>query len=135
MALEVERESLRQQLATLREKGTRPTEDDRRSLELQRSAMVAMVALGLQRLPDADHPRETKFGRFLRKWLIRWRFRWVRTVKVPIEVLVEQEVEKVVERPVEKIVKEILYVPILTDDPEAVRKFVDWHVSGAVRYY
>jgi hypothetical protein len=35
-------------------------------------------------------------------------------------VPVEKEVEKRVEVPVEKIVKEILYVPILTDDPEAV---------------
>ena len=44
VALEVERESLRQQLATLREKWTRQTEDDRRSLELQRSAMVARLS-------------------------------------------------------------------------------------------
>ena len=30
--------------------------------------------------------------------------------------------EKRVEVPVERVVKEILYVPILTDDPEAVRR-------------
>jgi hypothetical protein len=46
----------------------------------------------------------------------------VRSVKVPVEVPVEREVEKRVEVPVERVVKEILYVPILTDDPEAVRR-------------
>ncbi|TIS02909.1 MAG: hypothetical protein E5X13_08225 [Mesorhizobium sp.] len=30
--------------------------------------------------------------------------------------------EKRVEVPVEKVVKEILYVPVLTDDPDALRK-------------
>ena len=53
---------------------------------------------------------------------MKWRFRRMKTKRVPFEVLVEKEVEKIVERPTEKIVKEILYVPILTDDPEVVRR-------------
>lgn len=41
---------------------------------------------------------------------------------MPVEVPVDREVEKRVEVPVEKVVKEILYVPILTDDPDALRR-------------
>jgi hypothetical protein len=85
--------------------------------------LTAMVALGLQRIPEStSRKRESKLARFMRKWLVRWRFRRVRRIKVPVEKPVEKEVEKIVERPVEKIVKEILYVPVLTDDPEAVRR-------------
>ncbi len=39
-----------------------------------------------------------------------------------MEVPVEKEVEKKILVPYETVVKEILYVPILTDDPEAVRR-------------
>jgi hypothetical protein len=39
-----------------------------------------------------------------------------------VEVPVDREVEKRVEVTVEKIIKEILYVPVLTDDPDAVQK-------------
>jgi hypothetical protein len=85
--------------------------------------LTAMVALGLQRIPEStSRKQESKLARFMRKWLVRWRFRRVRTIKVPVEKPVEKEVEKIVERPVEKIVKEILYVPVLTDDPDAVRR-------------
>jgi hypothetical protein len=37
-------------------------------------------------------------------------------------VAFQAHAEKRVEVPVEKIIKEVLYVPILTDDPEAVRR-------------
>jgi hypothetical protein len=84
--------------------------------------ITAMVALALQRIgTQADIQRESKFSRLMRRMLLRWRWRRVRTVKVPVDVVVEKEVEKYVEVPVEKVVKEILYVPILTDDPEALR--------------
>ena len=84
--------------------------------------LTAMVALGLQRMPESDQRQESKLARFVRRWLIRWRYRRVKTVKVPVEVRVEKEVEKIVERPVEKVIKEIFYVPILTDDPDAVQR-------------
>ena len=50
-------------------------------------------------------------------------------VQVPVDRIVEKEVDRVVEvvvereveKPVEVLVKEIIYVPILTDDPEALR--------------
>lgn len=41
---------------------------------------------------------------------------------MPYEVFVEKEIEKRVEVPVERVIKEILYVPVLTDDPDAVRR-------------
>ncbi|MBL0408194.1 hypothetical protein JKG68_30370 [Microvirga aerilata] len=85
--------------------------------------LTAIVALGLQRSAEV---RETKGTRtlsdYLRRWLIRWRFKRTRKVQVPVEVTIEKEVEKRVEVPVEKIIKEVLYIPILTDDPEAVRR-------------
>ena len=85
--------------------------------------ITAMVALGLQRIAaQAETHSENRLT--LRRMLIRWRWRRVRTIKVPVEVLVEREVEKrvEVEVPVEKVIKEILYVPVLTDDPEALRR-------------
>ncbi len=85
--------------------------------------LTAMVALGLQKIAEGSTlKQESKLARFMRKWLVKWRFRRIKTKRVPFEVLVEKEVEKIVERPTEKIVKEILYVPILTDDPEVVRR-------------
>ena len=41
---------------------------------------------------------------------------------MPQEVIVEREVERKVEVPVDRVIKEILYVPVLTDDPEAIRR-------------
>lgn len=88
--------------------------------------ITAMVALALQRIgAQADVQRESKLSRLLRRMLLRWRWRRVR--KVTVEVPVDREVERRVEVPVEveKVLKEILYVPVLTDDPEALRRALD----------
>lgn len=88
--------------------------------------ITAMVALALQRIgAQPEVQRDSKLSRLLRRMLLRWRWRRVR--KVPVQVPVDREVEKRVEVPVEveKVVKEILYVPILTDDPEALRRALD----------
>lgn len=85
--------------------------------------ITAMVALALQRIgAQPEVQRDSKLSRLLRRMLLRWRWRRVR--KVPVQVPVDREVERRVEVPVEveKVVKEILYVPILTDDPEALRR-------------
>ena len=84
--------------------------------------LTAIVALALQSIAEDQRAREGKLSRLVRRVLLRWRWKRVRTVNVPVEVPVEKEVEKRVEVPVERVVKEILYVPILTDDPEAVRR-------------
>jgi hypothetical protein len=86
--------------------------------------LTAIVALALQSIASAEdqRAREGKLSRLVRRMLLRWRWKRVRTVNVPVEIAVEKEVEKRVEVPVERVVKEILYVPILTDDPEAVRR-------------
>ncbi|TPI29761.1 hypothetical protein FJW07_30090 [Mesorhizobium sp. B3-1-9] len=88
--------------------------------------ITAMVALALQRIgAQPEVQRDSKFSRLLRRMLLRWRWRRVRNV--PVQVPVDREVEKRIEVPVEveKVVKEILYVPILTDDPEALRRVLD----------
>lgn len=88
--------------------------------------ITAMVALALQRIgAQAEVQSDSKLSRLLRRMLLRWRWRRVR--KVPVQVPVDREVERRVEVPVEveKVVKEILYVPILTDDPEALRRALD----------
>ncbi|MER9406195.1 hypothetical protein NKI36_19390 [Mesorhizobium caraganae] len=88
--------------------------------------ITAMVALALQRIgAQPEVQRDSKLSRLLRRMLLRWRWRRVR--KVPVQVPFDREVEKRVEVPVEveKVVKEILYVPILTDDPEALRRALD----------
>ncbi len=85
--------------------------------------LTAMVALGLQNIAarTADNP-ETKLSKTLRRAIVNWR--WRRTKKIPfrVEVPVEKIVEKPVEVMVEKVVKEILYIPLLTDDPAAVKR-------------
>jgi hypothetical protein len=86
--------------------------------------MTAIVALALQRISSrAEERRESKLSRLLRRLLVTWRWKRVKTVSVtvPVEVMVERQVEKRVEVPVETVVKEILYVPLLTDDPELVQ--------------
>ncbi|TIT18727.1 MAG: hypothetical protein E5W70_28115 [Mesorhizobium sp.] len=88
--------------------------------------ITAMVALALQRIgAQPEVQRDSKLSRLLRRLLLRWRWRRVR--KVSVQVPVDREVERRVEVPVEveKVVKEILYVPILTDDPEALRRALD----------
>lgn len=88
--------------------------------------ITAMVALALQRIgAQPEGQQDSKLSRLLRRMLLRWRWRRVR--KVPVQVPFDREVEKRVEVPfeVEKVVKEILYVPILTDDPEALRRALD----------
>jgi hypothetical protein len=82
--------------------------------------MTAIVALALQRIGASQRPPPSALSRTLRRLIVNWRWRRVRSVTVPIEVQVPTEVERRVEVPVEVMVKEILYVPILTDDPELV---------------
>ena len=73
---------------------------------------AAMVALGLQRIASQSETqtKASKLSRLFRNILIRWRWKRVKTVSVVKEV------------PVEKIIKEILYIPLLTDDPAVVDK-------------
>jgi hypothetical protein len=47
-------------------------------------------------------------------------------------VPVEKEVEKRVEVPVEKVIKEVLYVPILTDDPDIVRRSLEQELPADI---
>lgn len=74
--------------------------------------ITAIVALGLQKigLSSASDLTPSKLSKLTRRLLLSWRWQRTRTMIITKEV------------PVEKIVKEILYVPILTDDPEAVKK-------------
>ncbi len=86
--------------------------------------LTAIAALGLQRTAEMrDQAPARPLSTYLRRWLINWRFR--RTKKVTVERVVEVPVEKIVEKlvevQVEKVIKEILYIPILTDDPEAIK--------------
>lgn len=95
--------------------------------------ITAMVALALQRIgAQPEVQRDSKLSRLLRRLLLRWRWRRVR--KVSVQVPVDREVERRVEVPVEveKVVKEILYVPILTDDPEALRRALDRELAPEV---
>jgi len=85
--------------------------------------MTALVSLELQKLGD-EGIRDRRAS-WSRRTYLTWRWRRVRTIKIPVEVPVEKEVEKRVEVPIEKIVKEIMYVPIFTDDPEALRRAMD----------
>ncbi|WP_292451456.1 hypothetical protein [Mesorhizobium sp.] len=95
--------------------------------------ITAMVALGLQRIAaQAESRSENRLPCLIRRLLLRWRWRRVRTVKVPVEVPVDREVEKRVEVPVEKVVKEILYVPVLIDDPDALRKALNEDLPAEV---
>ena len=77
--------------------------------------ITAIVALGLQRigLESARQEAPSPLSRLIRSILITWRWRRTKTVTITKEV------------PVEKIVKEILYIPILTDDPDTVMKSID----------
>jgi len=89
--------------------------------------MTALVALALQSLSVAEEKRMRggKLSHLVRRILLHWRWRRVRTVLTYVEVPVEKEVEKRVEVQVERVVKEILYVPILTDDPDEIRRALD----------
>ncbi|TPK92214.1 hypothetical protein FJ934_21185 [Mesorhizobium sp. B2-4-12] len=95
--------------------------------------ITAIVALGLQRIAaQAESRSESRLSRLIRRLLLRWRWRRVRTVKVPVEVPVDREVEKRIEVPIEKVVKEILYVPVLTDDPEALHRALNEELPAEV---
>ena len=88
--------------------------------------LTAIVALSLQNIASREETfKEGRLSRAIRYTLLKWRWRRVRTIRQSVEVPVEKEVEKRVEVPVERIIKEILYVPILTDDPEAVRRLMN----------
>jgi ElaB/YqjD/DUF883 family membrane-anchored ribosome-binding protein len=85
--------------------------------------LTAMVALALQGIASAE-PSERrapgKLSRLTRRMLLRWRWRRVRTLRVPVEVTVD------------RIIKEILYVPLLTDDPDAVRQSLKESLSPEI---
>lgn len=88
--------------------------------------LTAMVALGLQRTAELRDRKPVKpLRRFLRNWLVKWRFRRVKKIPYEVKVEVDKIVEKPVDRIVEKTVKEIVYVPLLTDDPEALKKALE----------
>ena len=84
--------------------------------------ITAIVALGLQKigLMTSAEIVPSKLSYLTRRLLLSWRWRRTRTK------IVEKEI------PVEKIVKEILYIPILTDDPEAVKKSLEESVPPEV---
>lgn len=88
--------------------------------------LTAMVALGLQRTAELrDRKPVRPLRRFLRNWLVKWRFRRVKRIPYEVKVEIEKLIEKPVDRIVEKTVKEIVYVPLLTDDPEALKKALE----------
>ena len=85
--------------------------------------MCAIVALGLQKIgltPITDQ-RRGGTSKLMRSYITGRRWKRVRTVTV----------EKVV--PVEKVIKEILYVPILTDDPEDLMKSLNSTLPDEIR--
>jgi hypothetical protein len=95
--------------------------------------ITAIVALGLQRTAEKrSNPSPKKLSNLLRKILLEWRFRRVKKIPFEVEVPVDREVEIIVEKPVEKIVKEILYVPVLTDNPEELRRAIAGELEAEV---
>ena len=86
--------------------------------------VTAIVALSLQRISsNSEKKAESKLSRLIRRRITKRRWTRIKTVSVPVpfEVAVEKIVEKRVEVPIETVIKEILYVPLLTDDPELVQ--------------
>ena len=86
--------------------------------------VTAIIALSLQRISsNSEQNSESKLSRLIRRRITKRRWTRVKTVSVPVpfEVAVEKIVEKRVEVPIETVIKEILYVPLLTDDPELVQ--------------
>ena len=91
-------------------------------------AATAILGEGLIRLSE-PRPRQRRamgLAGLLRRLLLSWRWQRVRTVErfvagPPVEKVVEKIVDKIVERPV----KEFIYVPLLTDDPDAVRSILE----------
>ena len=81
--------------------------------------ITAMVALGLQRigLTTTEEVRQSKLPRLIRNMLLSWRWKRVRTKEVKVEVPVPTDAP-----PKERIIKEILYVPILTDNPQDLKR-------------
>ena len=81
--------------------------------------ITAMVALGLQRigLTTTEEVRQSKLPRLIRNMLLSWRWKRVRTKEVKVEVPVPTDAP-----PQERIIKEILYVPILTDNPQDLKR-------------
>ena len=97
--------------------------------------LSAMVALSLQKIASQPERAESgKLSKLVRKILLRWRWSRTRKVEVIKEVPVERivEVEKIVEKPIETVVKEILYIPLLTDDVEIVRKALNENIPAEV---
>ncbi len=101
--------------------------------------VTATVALALQRIAatyGVPVPRRRGVFANWTRLVHAWRWHRVRTVKVPYEVKVEVEKEVEIEVPVETVIKEILYVPVLTDDPamvlSAMRTALPPEVTSAV---
>lgn len=84
--------------------------------------MCAIVALGLQKIGSRQElpTRPSALSRILRRVLISWRWKRVRTVTI---------IKKI---PVEKLIKEIMYIPLFTDDPEAVKNSLNASVPPEV---
>ena len=77
--------------------------------------MCAIVALGLQKIglaPITDG-RRGGTSKLIRSYITGRRWKRVRIVTVEKEV------------PVERLIKEILYIPLLTDDPDDLMKFLN----------
>jgi hypothetical protein len=97
--------------------------------------ITAIVALGLQRVAASDNRKvDGRLKHLLRRLLLSWRWKRVRTVEVPVEVPIEKEVEveKRVEVPVEKVIKEILYLPVLTDDPNETHRLLSQDIPSEI---
>ncbi len=77
--------------------------------------MCAIVALGLQKigLSPSTVQKQGGISRLFRSYVVGRRWKRVRTLTVEKEV------------PVEKVIKEILYIPLLTDNPDELFKSLD----------
>lgn len=87
-------------------------------------AATAILGECLLRLGDAADRsgRPSGLAGLLRRWMLQWRWRRVRTLERVVEKIVEgPPVDRIVEKIVERPFKQFVYVPILTDDPDAVR--------------
>ncbi len=90
-------------------------------------AATAILGECLLRIGDikSRDPRWRGLLGQLRRLLVLWRWHRVRTVERIVEKVVEgPPVEKIVEKLVDRPIKELVYVPILTDDPNVLRSML-----------
>lgn len=74
--------------------------------------LTAMVALALQNIGSGSG-KESTLSRTLRRAIVSWRRKHSRNRKDTASAV-----------PAERVIKEILYVPVLTNDPDQVRKAI-----------